>query len=83
MPLTEGLVKCEAAMTEFEKISALFTKVKEHKLNLDMMMLESQKWASYQQSLLTLELKVTSLEAENARLEDIKVSLRKEVKELK
>nr|GFD07790.1 hypothetical protein [Tanacetum cinerariifolium] len=48
----EGLsVKCEAAMTEFEKnfavvalwekISALSTKVKEHKLNLDRMMLKS------------------------------------------
>ncbi|GJR49157.1 hypothetical protein Tco_1317260 [Tanacetum coccineum] len=66
----EGLwVKCEAAMTDFEKnpavvalrekISALSTEVKEHKLNLDRMMLESQK------------------------LEAIKVSLRKEVKELK
>ncbi|GKC46787.1 hypothetical protein Tco_1064509, partial [Tanacetum coccineum] len=60
-------VKCEAAMTEFEKdpamvalqekISALSTEVKEHKLNLDRMMLESQKWAGYQQSLSTLESK--------------------------
>ncbi|GJV70659.1 hypothetical protein Tco_1490654 [Tanacetum coccineum] len=51
----EGLrVKCEAVMTEFkkspavvalqEKIYALSTEVKEHKLNLDRMMLESQKW---------------------------------------
>ncbi|GKD44555.1 hypothetical protein Tco_1269200, partial [Tanacetum coccineum] len=50
----EGLwVKCEAAMTEFEKnpsmvalrenIFALSTEVKEHKLNLERMMLESQK----------------------------------------
>ncbi|GJZ67354.1 hypothetical protein Tco_0630594 [Tanacetum coccineum] len=56
-------VKCEAAMTEFEKnptvvalrekISAISTEVKEHKLNLDMMMLESHKWAGYQQSLST------------------------------
>ncbi|GKD80001.1 hypothetical protein Tco_1342622, partial [Tanacetum coccineum] len=49
----EGLrVKCEAAMTEFEKnptmvalrekIYVLFTEVKEHKLNLDRMILESQ-----------------------------------------
>nr|GEY55119.1 hypothetical protein [Tanacetum cinerariifolium] len=55
----EGLrVKCEAAMTDFEKnpnvvalrekISALSTEAKEHKLSLDMMMLESQKWAGYQ-----------------------------------
>nr|GEY22254.1 hypothetical protein [Tanacetum cinerariifolium] len=86
----EGMrVKCEAAMTEFkknpavvalrEKISILSLEVKEHKLNLDRMMLESQKWACYQQSLLTLELKDTSLEAEKARLEAVKVSLRKEV----
>nr|GFA50333.1 hypothetical protein [Tanacetum cinerariifolium] len=32
------------------------------------MMLESQKWAGYQQSLSTLESKVTSLEAEKARI---------------
>ncbi|GKD83268.1 hypothetical protein Tco_1350107, partial [Tanacetum coccineum] len=86
-------VKCEAVMTEFEKnpaevalrekISALSTEVKEHKLNLDMMMLESQKWAGYQQSLLTLESKVTSLEAEKERLEAIEVSLRKEVADMK
>ncbi|GJX28978.1 hypothetical protein Tco_0237057 [Tanacetum coccineum] len=90
----EGLrVKCEATMIEFEKnpavvalwekIYALSTEVKEHKLNLDRMMLESQKWAGYQQSLSTLESKITSLEAEKARLEDVKVSLRKAVEELK
>ncbi|GJX25362.1 hypothetical protein Tco_0231658 [Tanacetum coccineum] len=59
--------KCEAAMTEFEKnatvvslrekICTLSTESKEHKVSLDRMMLESQKWAGYQQSLLTLELK--------------------------
>ncbi|GJS20596.1 hypothetical protein Tco_0449228 [Tanacetum coccineum] len=86
-------VKCEAAMTEFEKnptvvalqekISTLFTEVKEHKVSLDRMMLESQKWPGYQLSLLTLESKVTSLEAEKARLEAVEVSLRKEVEELK
>ncbi|GKF02001.1 hypothetical protein Tco_0028924, partial [Tanacetum coccineum] len=67
----EGLrVKCEAAMTEFErnpvvvalqeKIYVLSTKVKEHKLNLNRMMLETEK----------------------ARLEAVEVSLRKEVREL-
>ncbi|GJW78620.1 hypothetical protein Tco_0140302 [Tanacetum coccineum] len=66
-----------------EKMSAFFTEVKEHKLNLDRMALESQKWAGYQQSLSTLESKVTSIEAEKARLEAIEVALRKEVKELK
>ncbi|GKB64812.1 hypothetical protein Tco_0920998 [Tanacetum coccineum] len=85
--------KFEAAMTEFEKnptvvalpekISTLSTEVKEHKVSLDRMMLESQKWAGYQQSLSTLELKVTSLEAEKARLEVVKVFLQKEVEELK
>ncbi|GJY70604.1 hypothetical protein Tco_0474307 [Tanacetum coccineum] len=90
----EGIrVKCEAAITEFEKnptvvalrekISLLSVKVKEHKLNLDKMMLESQKWAGYRQSLSSLESKVTSLKAEKARLEVVEVSLRKEVKELK
>ncbi|GJW95786.1 hypothetical protein Tco_0175458 [Tanacetum coccineum] len=47
------------------------------------MMLECQKWAGYQQSLSTLESKVTSLEAEKARLEAVEVALRKEVEELK
>ncbi|GKC65188.1 hypothetical protein Tco_1097786 [Tanacetum coccineum] len=86
-------VKCEAVMTKFEKnpdvvalrekISALSTEVKEHKLNLDRMMLESQKWAGYQQILSTLESKVTSLEAKKVRLEAVEVALQKEVKELK
>ncbi|GKB97542.1 hypothetical protein Tco_0983679 [Tanacetum coccineum] len=90
----EGLrVKCEATMTQFEmnpvvvalreKIYALSTEVKEHKLNLDRMILESQKWVGYHQSLSTLESKVTSLEAEKARLEVVEVSLRKEVEGLK
>ncbi|GJZ93091.1 hypothetical protein Tco_0665156 [Tanacetum coccineum] len=43
----------------------------------------SQKWAGYQQSLSTLESKVTLLEAEKARLETVEASLRKEVEELK
>ncbi|GJR12003.1 hypothetical protein Tco_0794655 [Tanacetum coccineum] len=86
-------VKCKVAMTKFEKnfavmalrekIFAFSTKFKEHKLNLDMMMLESQKWAGYQQSLSILDSKLTSLEAEKARLEAVKVSLRKEVEKLK
>ncbi|GKB08263.1 hypothetical protein Tco_0836547 [Tanacetum coccineum] len=70
----EQRAKCDAAMTEFEKkptvvalhgkISTLSTEVKEHKVSLDKMMLESQKWAGYQQNLSTLESKVTSLEVE-------------------
>ncbi|GJX37774.1 hypothetical protein Tco_0251077 [Tanacetum coccineum] len=90
----EGLrVKYEAAMTDFkknptvvalrEKTSALSTEAKEHQLSLDRMMLKSQKWAGYQQSLSTLESKVTALETEKARLEAVEVSLRKEVEKLK
>ncbi|GKB21646.1 hypothetical protein Tco_0855569, partial [Tanacetum coccineum] len=85
--------KCEAAMTESLRSTPCggppgddichLTEVKEHTLNLDKMMLESQKWAGYQQSLSTLESKVTSLEAEKARLEAVEVSLRKEIEELK
>ncbi|GJZ22461.1 hypothetical protein Tco_0559500 [Tanacetum coccineum] len=85
--------KCEAAMTEFEKnpnvvalrekISILSTEVKEHKLSLDRMMLESQKWSGYQDNLLTLESKVASLVAEKERLEVVEVSLSKKLEELK
>ncbi|GJT59609.1 hypothetical protein Tco_1003142 [Tanacetum coccineum] len=59
--------KCEAVMIEFEKnptivafwekISTLYTEVIEHKVGLDIMMLESQKWAGYQPSLSTLKSK--------------------------
>nr|GEX58571.1 hypothetical protein [Tanacetum cinerariifolium] len=66
-----------------EKISSLIVDVKEHKGNLDMMMLESQKWASYQVTLSTLESNVNSLEADKARLEVVEASLRREVEELK
>ncbi|GJY35865.1 hypothetical protein Tco_0421243 [Tanacetum coccineum] len=85
--------KCEAAMAEFdqnpavlalwEKISSLSAEVKEHKGNLDMMMLESQKWAGYQVTLSALESKVTSLEADKARLEAVEASLRTEIKKLR
>ncbi|GJY47502.1 hypothetical protein Tco_0436565 [Tanacetum coccineum] len=86
-------VKCEAAMAEFdqnlavlvlrEKISSLTADVKEHKGNLDRMMLESQKWAGYQVTLSTLKSKVDSLEAEKARLEAVEASFRREVEEFK
>ncbi|GKB53481.1 hypothetical protein Tco_0904234, partial [Tanacetum coccineum] len=91
--LLQVIKKLRAAMTEFEKnptvvalqekISALSTEVKEHKLNLDRMMLENQKWAGYQQSLSTLESNITSLKAKKARLEAVEVALQKEVEELK
>ncbi|GJW26433.1 hypothetical protein Tco_0040244 [Tanacetum coccineum] len=86
-------VKCKVAMTKFdqnpnvlalrEKISSLTADVKEHKGNLNRVMLESQKWAGYQVTLLTLESKVDSLEAEKARLEVVEASLHREVEELK
>nr|GEW36266.1 hypothetical protein [Tanacetum cinerariifolium] len=50
--------KCEAAMVDFdknpavnvlrEKIASFLGEVKEHRANLDRMLLESQKWAGYQ-----------------------------------
>ncbi|GKC67949.1 hypothetical protein Tco_1100547 [Tanacetum coccineum] len=58
-------------------------KAKEHKANLDRMMLESKKWAGYQVSLSTLESKVASLKAEKARLEAVEASLPQEVNDLK
>ncbi|GJU32877.1 hypothetical protein Tco_1176466 [Tanacetum coccineum] len=86
-------VKCEVVMSDFEKnpivialrekISTLSTEVKEHKANLDRMMLEGQKWASYQASLSTLESQIVYLEAEKAQLEAVEVSLRKEVDDVK
>nr|GFA88209.1 hypothetical protein [Tanacetum cinerariifolium] len=85
--------KCEVAMTEFEKnptvvalrekISTLSTLVKEHKVSLNTILMESQKWVGYHQTLLTLESKVTSLEAKKASLKAVEVSIRKEVEELK
>ncbi|GKF49303.1 hypothetical protein Tco_0142554, partial [Tanacetum coccineum] len=82
----EGLrAKCEAVMTDFdknpavlllrEKMSSLAVEAKEHKGNLDRLMLESQKWSSYQVSLLALESKVASLEAKKANLEANEASL--------
>ncbi|GJV22499.1 hypothetical protein Tco_1371519 [Tanacetum coccineum] len=44
-----------------ENISSLTVDVKEHKGNLERMMLESQKWGGYQVTLSTLESKVDSL----------------------
>ncbi|GJU75086.1 hypothetical protein Tco_1272156 [Tanacetum coccineum] len=90
----EGLrAKCEVAKAKFdqnhailalrEKVSSLSTKVKEHKGNLDRMMLESQKWAGYQVTLSALKSKVTSLEADKARLEAIEASLSREIEELR
>ncbi|GKB24745.1 hypothetical protein Tco_0864146, partial [Tanacetum coccineum] len=66
-----------------EKISSLTIDVKEHKGNLDRMMLKSQKWAGYQVTLLTLKSKVDSIKAEKAKLEAVEVSLLREVEELK
>nr|GEU42865.1 reverse transcriptase domain-containing protein [Tanacetum cinerariifolium] len=83
--------KCEAAMTDFdknlailllrEKMSLLATEEKEHKGNLDRLMIESQKWSGYQVSLLALELKVASLEAKKANLEATEALLHQEIEE--
>nr|GEX13144.1 putative reverse transcriptase domain-containing protein [Tanacetum cinerariifolium] len=50
------------------RIAAFSGEVKEHKANLEKILLESKKWADYQVSLSTLELKVASLVDEKARL---------------
>nr|GEY83037.1 hypothetical protein [Tanacetum cinerariifolium] len=85
--------KCEAAITDFEKnptvvpmrekLSTLSIEAKEHKANLDRMLLESLKWAGYHVSLSALESKVASLEADKARLEAVEASLKKEVDDVK
>ncbi|GKG24120.1 hypothetical protein Tco_0392156, partial [Tanacetum coccineum] len=45
-------------------MSSLSAEPKEHKGNLDRLMLKSQKWLGYQVSLSALESQITSLEAE-------------------
>ncbi|GJT39355.1 hypothetical protein Tco_0939220 [Tanacetum coccineum] len=85
--------KCEDAMEDFDKnhavmilrqkIVSLLAEVKEHKDSVDRMLLESQKWAGYQENLANLESKVAALEAEKGKLEAIEALLRKEIKALK
>ncbi|GKC32932.1 hypothetical protein Tco_1040226 [Tanacetum coccineum] len=64
-------------------MSSLAAEAKEHKGNLDRLMLESQKWSGYQVSLSALESKVASLEAEKANLEATKASVSQEIEEAK
>nr|GEX71065.1 hypothetical protein [Tanacetum cinerariifolium] len=66
-----------------EKMSSLVAEAKEHKGNLDKLMLENQKWSGYQVSLSALESKVTPLEAKNANLEATEASLCQEIEEVK
>nr|GEY36867.1 hypothetical protein [Tanacetum cinerariifolium] len=66
-----------------EKMYSLATEAKEHKGNLDRLMLKSQKWLGYQVSLLDLESKVASLEAKKANLEATKALLHQEIEEVK
>ncbi|GJS48885.1 putative reverse transcriptase domain-containing protein [Tanacetum coccineum] len=85
--------KCEAAMTNFdknpavlllgEKMSSLAAEAKEHKGNLDRLMLESQKWSGYQVILSALESKVASFKAEKANLKAIEALVRQEIEEVK
>ncbi|GJQ91865.1 hypothetical protein Tco_0003004 [Tanacetum coccineum] len=85
--------KCEAAVADFdknptvnvfhEKIVSLSGEVKEHRANLDRMLLPSQKWAGYQVSLSMLESKVVSLEAEKVKLEAVEASLCQELQNAK
>nr|GEV96107.1 hypothetical protein [Tanacetum cinerariifolium] len=85
--------KCEAVMADFnnnpavkvlhEKIADVFVEVKEHKDSLGRILLKSKTWAGYQVILSTLESKVTSLEAEKAKLEATEASLHQEVENVK
>ncbi|GKA94001.1 hypothetical protein Tco_0815987 [Tanacetum coccineum] len=85
--------KCEAAMEEFyknrvvnvlrQKITSRLDEVKEHKASMDRMLLESQKWSSYQENLGPLELKVATLEAKKGKLEAVEALLRQEIKAVK
>ncbi|GKF81007.1 hypothetical protein Tco_0239609, partial [Tanacetum coccineum] len=52
-----------------QKIVSLFSEVKDHQGNLENMLLESQKWAGYKETLTALESKVVTLEGEKARAE--------------
>nr|GEX57034.1 reverse transcriptase domain-containing protein [Tanacetum cinerariifolium] len=68
---------------EYKGLRANSAEAKEYKGNLDRLMLESQKWSSYQVSLSDLESKVAYLEAEKANLEATKALLRQEIKDVK
>ncbi|GJR61756.1 hypothetical protein Tco_1503918 [Tanacetum coccineum] len=52
-----------------QKIVSLLSEVKDHQGNLEKMLLESQKWARYKETLAALESKVVALEGEKARAE--------------
>ncbi|GKB90513.1 hypothetical protein Tco_0962785 [Tanacetum coccineum] len=85
--------KCEAAMEEFDKnlavmvlhqkIMSLLAKVRQHKESVERMLLESQKWAGYQENLMNLESKVSALESEKNKLEVAKATLYQEVESIK
>ncbi|GJZ78177.1 hypothetical protein Tco_0642849 [Tanacetum coccineum] len=78
-------IKCEAAMADFDnnpavnvlhqKIKSMSNKVKEHQASMDRLLLESHKWAGYQENLVTMESKVAALEAEKGKLEAAEVSM--------
>ncbi|GKC32847.1 hypothetical protein Tco_1040141, partial [Tanacetum coccineum] len=85
--------KCEAAMADFDKnpavnvlrpkIKSLLDEVKENKCSMDKMLLEIQKWASYQENLATLDSKVAALKTNKCKLEAAEALLHKEIKALK
>ncbi|GKD39158.1 hypothetical protein Tco_1259365 [Tanacetum coccineum] len=79
----EDFDKNYAVMILRQKIVSLLVKVKQHKDSMDRMLLESQKWAGYQENLANLESKVAALEAEKGKLEAIEALLCKEIEALK
>nr|GEW43474.1 hypothetical protein [Tanacetum cinerariifolium] len=66
-----------------QKIVSLLSDVKDHQGNLEKMLLESQKWAGYKETLVALESKVVTLEGKKARLEGVETQLRQEVDNVK
>ncbi|GJS58045.1 hypothetical protein Tco_0652829 [Tanacetum coccineum] len=75
--------KNPAVMVLYQKIMSLLAEVKQHKESVERMLLESQKWAGYQENLTNLESKVFALKSEKNRLEVAKATLCQEVKSIK
>ncbi|GKC84183.1 hypothetical protein Tco_1139900, partial [Tanacetum coccineum] len=64
-------------------IKSLLDEVNEHKSSMDRLLLESQKWAGYQENLATLKSKVAALEAEKGKLEAAEAMLHEEIEAFK
>ncbi|GJZ90311.1 hypothetical protein Tco_0662238 [Tanacetum coccineum] len=77
--------ECEhpTVISQRQKVESLQVEVKEHQSNLDKMLLEGKKWAGYKETLSTIESKVSSLEGDTARLEEVEVQFHQEIENVK